>query len=127
MKRRFKLLVDGTELEDCQKQRFHISRSFLSDTCQGNRQNSKCRVETACKARKKKKREVPVSDWTIGRHFSSNQKLLFLFSFFALSKRSHPYIHYSDDSLDKCQTKSFGKYESSASGEEIHILQNSVG
>ena len=54
-----KQLVGGTELEDSQKQRFHISRSFSSDTCQGNRQN---------------------------------------------------------DSLDKCQTKSFGKYETSASG-----------
>ena len=47
----FKQLVSGTELEDCQRQRFRISRSFSSD-----------------------------------------------------------------DSLDKCQTKSFGKYETSASG-----------
>ena len=31
-------------------------------------------------------------------------------------KRSQLYILYSDDSLDKCQTKSFGKYETSASG-----------
>ena len=30
-------------------------------------------------------------------------------------KRSQLYILYSDDSLDKCQTKSFGKYETSAS------------
>ena len=29
----FKLLVGGTELGDFQKQRFHISRSFSSDTC----------------------------------------------------------------------------------------------
>ena len=35
----FKQLVGGTELEDSQKQRFHVSRSFSSDTCQGNRQN----------------------------------------------------------------------------------------
>ena len=41
-----KQLVDGTELEDSQKQRFHISRSFSSDTCQGNRQNKECRAET---------------------------------------------------------------------------------
>ena len=52
----------------------------------------------------------------IGRHFSSNQKL-FLFSRFY--KRSQLYILYSDDSLDKCQTKSFGKYETSASGNLI--------
>ena len=44
-----KQLVGGTELEDSQKQRFHISRSFSSDTCQGNRQNKECRVETAYK------------------------------------------------------------------------------
>ena len=48
----------------------------------------------------------------IGRHFSTNQKL-FLFSRFY--KRSQLYILYSDDSLDKCETKSFGKYETSAS------------
>ena len=48
----------------------------------------------------------------IGRHFSSNQKL-FLFS--RIYKRSQLYILYFDDSLDKFQTKSFGKYETSAS------------
>ena len=53
-------LVGGTELEDCQKQRFHISRSFSSDTCQENRQNKECRAETAYKSAK---REI-VSDWT---------------------------------------------------------------
>ena len=37
-----KQLVGGTELEDSQKQRFHISRSFSSDTCLGNRQNKEC-------------------------------------------------------------------------------------
>ena len=57
-----KQLVGGTELEDSQKQRFHISRSFSSDTCQGNRQNKECRVETAYKSAREK-REV-VSDWT---------------------------------------------------------------
>ena len=62
---------------------------------------------------KGEKREV-VSDWTIGRHFSSNQKLLL---FFALSKQSHLYTLYSDDSLDKYQMKSFMKHETSASGE----------
>ena len=51
-----KQLVGGTELEDCQKQRFHISRSFSSDTCQGNRQNEECRAETAYKSAKKEKR-----------------------------------------------------------------------
>ena len=60
-----KQLVGGTELEDSQKQRFHISRSFSSDTCQGNRHSLTSAV--------------------------------------------------IDDSLDKCQTKSFGKYETSAS------------
>ena len=45
-----------------QKQRFHISRSFSSDTCQGNRQNKECRAETAYKSAREK-REV-VSDWT---------------------------------------------------------------
>ena len=55
-------LVGGTELEDSQKQRFHISRSFSSDTCQGNRQNKECRAETAYKSAREK-REV-VSDWT---------------------------------------------------------------
>ena len=49
-------LVGGTELEDSPKQRFHISRSFLSDACQ----NKKCRAETAYKSAK---REI-VSDWT---------------------------------------------------------------
>ena len=58
----FKQLVGGTELEDSQKQRFHISRSFSSDTCQGNRQNKECRAETAYKSAREK-REV-VSDWT---------------------------------------------------------------
>ena len=57
-----KQLVGGTELEDSQKQRFHISRSFSSDTCQGNRQNKECRAETAYKSAREK-REV-VSDWT---------------------------------------------------------------
>ena len=46
-KKKKKQLVGGTELEDSQKQRFHISRSFSSDTCQGNRQNKECRAETA--------------------------------------------------------------------------------
>ena len=41
---------------------FHISRSFSSDTCQGNRQNKECRAETAYKSAREK-REV-VSDWT---------------------------------------------------------------
>ena len=59
---KFKQLVGGTELEDSQKQRFHISRSFSSDTCQGNRQNKECRAETAYKSAREK-REV-VSDWT---------------------------------------------------------------
>ena len=52
----FKQLVGGTELEDSQKQRFHISRSFSSDTCQGNRQNKECRAETAYKSAKREKR-----------------------------------------------------------------------
>ena len=56
----FKQLVGGTELEDSQKQRFYISRSFSSETCQGNRQNKECRAETAYKCAK---REI-VSDWT---------------------------------------------------------------
>ena len=51
-----KQLVGGTELEDSQKQRFHISRSFSSDTCQGNRQNKECRAETAYKSAKREKR-----------------------------------------------------------------------
>ena len=55
-------LVGGTELEDSQKERFHISQSFSSDTCQGNRQNKECRAETAYKSAREK-REV-VSDWT---------------------------------------------------------------
>ena len=55
-----KQLVGGTELEDCQKQRFHISSSFSSDTYQGNRQNKECRAETAYKS---VKREI-ISDWT---------------------------------------------------------------
>ena len=41
---------------DSQKQRFHISRSFSSDTCQGNRQNKECRAETAYKSAKREKR-----------------------------------------------------------------------
>ena len=49
-------LVGGTELEDSQKQRFHISRSFSSDTCEGNRQNKECRAETAYKSAKREKR-----------------------------------------------------------------------
>ena len=32
-------LISEKKNEDSQKQRFHISRSFSSDTCQGNRQN----------------------------------------------------------------------------------------
>ena len=56
-------LVGGTELEDSQKQRFHISRSFSSDTCQGNRQNKECRAETAYNKSAREKREI-VSDWT---------------------------------------------------------------
>ena len=80
MKRRFKQLVGDTEPEDCQKQRFHISRSFSSDTCQGNTQNSKCKAETTWKARKKRKRGV-ISDWTKSVDQSSNQKLLPFFSF----------------------------------------------
>ena len=51
-----KQLVGGTELEDSQKQRFHISRSFSSDTCLGNCQNKECRAETAYKSAKKEKR-----------------------------------------------------------------------
>ena len=58
----FKQLVGGTELEDSQKQRFHISRSFSSDTCQGNRQNKNVELRPLIKARREK-REV-VSDWT---------------------------------------------------------------
>ena len=58
----FQQLVGGTELEDSQKQRFHNSRSFSSDTCQGNRQNKECRAEIAYKSAREK-REV-VSDWT---------------------------------------------------------------
>ena len=56
----------------------------------------------------------------IGRHFLSNQKRL-LFSLSRFYKRSQLYILYSDDSLDKCQTKSFEKYETSASG-KIKLL-----
>ena len=52
----FNQLVGGTELEDSQKQRFHISRSFSSDTCQGNRQNKECRAETAYKSEREKER-----------------------------------------------------------------------
>ena len=64
-----KQLVGGTELEDSQKQRFHISRSFSSDTCQGNRQNKECRAETAIKARERKEKS-----FLIGRKVSTNQK-----------------------------------------------------
>ena len=52
----FVQLVGGTELEDSQKQRFHISRRFSSDTYQGNRQNKECRAETAYKSAKREKR-----------------------------------------------------------------------
>ena len=37
-------------------------------------------------------------------------------------RRSQLYILYSDDSLDKCQTKSFGKYETSASGNMLFVV-----
>ena len=66
----FKQLVGGTELEHCQKQRFRISRSFLSDTCQGHRQNRECRAETAVKRENMKER----SKLLIGRKVSTNQR-----------------------------------------------------
>ena len=62
----------------------------------------------------------------IGQHFSSNQKRL-LFSLSRFYKRSQLYILYSDDSLDKCQTKSFGKYETSASGYLHQMCSISAG
>ena len=50
----------------CQKQRFHISRSFSPDTCQGNRQNKECRAETAYKSVREKRNSVDQSffDWS---------------------------------------------------------------
>ena len=67
-----KWLVGGTELEDCPKQRFHISRSFSSDSCQGNRQNKECRAETAYKSAKRER----VSDWTKSVHQSKTEALV---------------------------------------------------
>ena len=52
----------------------------------------------------------------VGQEGRCSLVVCFLFSLSRFYKRSQLYIVYSDDSLDKCQTKSFGKYETSASG-----------
>ena len=55
---------------------------------------------------------------------STNRPIRNYFSFLSrFYKRSQLYILYSDDSLDKCQTKSFGKYETSASG-NLQVLSH---
>ena len=54
-----------------------------------------------------------VFDWST--LFVQSETTSFFFSS-RLYKRSQLYILYFDDSLDKCQTKNFGKYETSASG-----------
>ena len=62
-------LVGGTELEDSQKQRFHISRSFSSDTCQGIVRIKNVELRPLIKARERKEKS-----FLIGRKVSTNQK-----------------------------------------------------
>ena len=68
----FKQLVGGTELEDCQKQRFHISRSFSSDTLvKGIVRIKNVELRLLMKAQREK-----VSDWTKSVNQSKTEALV---------------------------------------------------
>ena len=61
------------------KQRFHISRRFSSDTCQGNRLNRESRDETADKVKKRSKFLIgrkPIKNRALVRDFQNVDKLL---------------------------------------------------